>query len=238
MSKTLVGNSFMLRLTLGLAAALLPATLWAQSPGKGPDKGPGKGPAAPAKDDRHQPGERHGDPMAELSLSKDQEMKIQKLRAEMDNKVRPLFDEQRRLMEAAEKAWTAPRLDKGELKKLQKKLRIVQTKMEDSGFDLQMKMGEVLTPEQRKKMIERRPPHPRDRGDKGPPKGEKANPQMGKPGENGHYSGGPGAEHPPHPPMGPGMGMFGICPPPPPPPADQERPQAGKMQSPKPKGAK
>ncbi len=217
MKDTFLRVPFSSQLAVGFAAILLPLSLCAQTPPPNGQPNKTKPAYATASAEKPHPDgkPRPEDPMARLGLTKEQQDKLHKLRADADKDLKPLFDEQRQLMEAFDNAWQAPKLDKDALKELRRKMDKVQSKIEEKGFDMQLKVADILTSKQRQMMSDERRGHgPKPHRGDGPGHGP------GKDAEHGPENG----EPPPLPPFGPGMGMMmGICPPPPPRPSDKEK---------------
>jgi Spy/CpxP family protein refolding chaperone len=108
---------------------------------------------------------------AELNLTDEQEMKLETHRIDQRAAMEKLKLEIKQKREALRAELEKPTLDKGQVRKLNERLKTSYEEMSDQRLEGILYVRSVLTPEQFKKFMAMRP-DPKDRKDKGDMKGK------------------------------------------------------------------
>jgi len=150
-----------------------------------------------------------------LALSKDQKGQIDRLRAEMEMDLRPLLEEQQRLMRDFDMIWRGPNPDDRGLKGVMRKLVKVSAKIDARGFEFQIALFSILNDKQRRALSDKSREHcekaPGDTwlGQPGamnacppPPQEQSGDPKGGQPGKNPPPAGGNQGQPAQNPPPG------------------------------------
>jgi hypothetical protein len=92
---------------------------------------------------------------ATLLLSRDQKLRIDQLRMDMDRDLRPLLDEQQQLMHDFDMMWRGPNPDDRGLKSVLKKLLKVSAKIDARSFQFQVALFNMLDQRQRRALSDK-----------------------------------------------------------------------------------
>jgi Spy/CpxP family protein refolding chaperone len=93
--------------------------------------------------------------MSTLALSKDQKAQIDTLRMDMDRDLRPLHEDQQRLMHDFDMIWRGPNPDDRGLKSVMRKLVKVSAKIDARGFEFQIALFNILSDKQRRALSDK-----------------------------------------------------------------------------------